>query len=111
MSGLKTREAILSKTTRRYATIELPEVGEVRVRSLTERERSICELKAVEDTQNFRATLIAMTLVDEDGDRLFTDSDVVTIGEIDSAVTGAIVTKIEEHCQVIGPSVEDEVKN
>jgi hypothetical protein len=63
--------------------------GSVLVRGLTGRERDEFEAsvlverggKAVRDLANVRAKIVAKCVVDEDGKRLFTDSDVAALGE------------------------------
>lgn len=109
MSGLETRSALLGKRSRRYLEVDITGLGPVRIQSLSERERAELEVKAMSDTSQFRANLIALTLVDEDGARLFADSDVDSILEVDSSLTGELAAHINEHCEV--PRTEESVKN
>ena len=68
--------------------------GTVLVRGLTGRERDEFEAsimvrhagKLVQDFANTRAKLVAKCVVDDDGQRMFTDADAAALGEKSSAV-------------------------
>ena len=101
MSSLLTREAILARDDEQSETVEVPEWdGSVRVRGLTGRERDLWEQSLTEDKpgrrrkkkeamrvnmDNMRAGLCALCIVDEDGKRLFAQTDVVALGEKNAA--------------------------
>lgn len=76
------RDAILGADDLHTETVEVPEWdGEVLVRSVSGRERAEFEVwveKAddIEDLADIRERIVALTVVDEDGDRLFTEEDV-----------------------------------
>jgi len=81
--------------------VEVPEWGgSVLVRGLTGRERDEFEVsmavrhggQMVQDYTNTRAKLAARCIVDEDGQRLFTDSDVAALGEKSAAAMDRIFT-------------------
>lgn len=87
--GLLSREQILQAEDLVYEDVEVPEWGgTVRVRGLTGAERDQFEASIVSlngrqskvDTRNVRAKLAALTIIDEDGKRLFTDQDVQQLG-------------------------------
>jgi len=87
--GLLSREQILQAEDLVYEDVEVPEWGgTVRVRGLTGAERDQFEASIVSlngrqskvDTRNVRAKLAALTIIDEDGKRLFTDQDVRQLG-------------------------------
>lgn len=91
--ALATREQFLNgAVARRYANVALPVSGlTVRVRSLTELERSRHE-QAILDSKgeriaarvrDSRIRLIVLCLVDERGDRLLNDTDVEQVGKLD----------------------------
>lgn len=85
-----TRDAILQADDLLVEDVEVPEWGGVvRVRGLTGAERDAFESEIVElrgkkaklNTQNFRAKLVRRSVVDEDGQRLFSDHDAQLLGQ------------------------------
>lgn len=99
------RDAILSKCKRRIKKFEIPGLGEVYIQSLTELERSKCETDSL---TNLRASLIAFSLVDKEGTRLFSDKELPTIQSVDSSITGALINAIESHCSINEKADEEE---
>jgi hypothetical protein len=84
-----TRKEILQAGDLEIEDVEVPEWGGVvRVRGLTGEERDALEMamitrkgKSIEiQGSNFRARLVAMSVVDERGERIFSDSDVAALG-------------------------------
>src|SRR5690606_20312294 len=89
MGKLLTREAILQAEDLPTEDVEVPEWGGVvRVRGLTGAERGAFEQSIVDargkgarmNLQNVRARLVALAVVDESGNRLFSDADVEALG-------------------------------
>lgn len=84
MSQIKTA-MLAAHSARKLATtpVELPEVGTAHVRELTalEYEKFI---DLARDGGNVRAKLATFALCDENGDRLFTDTDADLLGELPS---------------------------
>lgn len=89
-----TREEILQAQDIEYEVVEVPEWGgEVRVRAMTAAERDAFEASILRQTKsgvqvemvNLRARLCAMTIVDEDGKRIFGDSDIAELGKKSAA--------------------------
>lgn len=89
-AGLLSREQILAAQDIRSENVPVPEWGgTVMVRGLTGRARDALEArftdaKGVIDRKaqsDFRAAFAAMTIVDESGDRLFSDDDIKALGE------------------------------
>lgn len=85
---LLTRDMILQANDLPTEDVEVPEWGgAVRVRTLSGRERDQFEASVVEqhgkrqriDTRDLRAKLVALAVVDERGQRMFTEADVVTL--------------------------------
>ena len=83
--ALLTREAILQAQDLPTEQVHVPEWGgDVLVRALTGAERDRFEQSIVEqrgkstrmNLQNIRAKLVALTVVDEQGNRIFKDEDV-----------------------------------
>ena len=102
--GLLTRDAILQAKDLPSEDVEVKDWGgTVRVRALTGAERDAFEQSIVEqrgkntrmNLQNMRAKLVALTVVDEDGNRLFTDADAAALGK----KSAAALTKVFEVAQ------------
>ncbi len=85
-----TRDDILSAEDLKSECVEVPEWGgEVIVREMTGTERDAWETSVVStvdgkvkiNSVNMRAKLVAVSIVDSDGKRLFSDKDVVELGK------------------------------
>ena len=115
------RNALLKLCERRYIDLELADAGiTVRIQSLSEKEKSTYETRLIaksgrgilrERLQDATRRLIALCLVDEDNDRIFLDSDVDKIGELDSFVSSKIYDACQEHCGFNKGDIQDAVKN
>jgi hypothetical protein len=97
-----TREQILAKTARRYTVSQ-----GARLQNLTELElstlRGIWASRYGEDIGGpvdltSRRELLVMCLVDANGDRLFTNDEVVALGALDGAFSEAIYEDAATHC-------------
>lgn len=101
---------------RRYAAIEgLPAaIGKLCVQSITEFERNEI-LKACEgDAGLMRPLMIAYSIVDAEGIRVFGDQDVSKIQEMDVAITNSLAEAAELHCGFMdteSEQVEEVAKN
>jgi hypothetical protein len=89
------RDQILQAQDIKTQTVPVPEWGgEVIVRALTGAERDAYESSCVEmqdgkqvpNLKNIRAKLVSLTVVDEQGKRLFTSADVEALGKKSGAV-------------------------
>ena len=89
-----TRDAILKAHDLPTEDVEVPEWGGVvRVRGLTGAERDAFEQSIVEqrgkntrmNLRNIRAKLVALTVVDEEGNRVFSDEDAEALGKKSAA--------------------------
>jgi len=87
---LLTRDAILQAQDLQYEDVEMPEWGgTVRVRTLTGRERDAFEQSMLNEKgkntktnlRNIRAKLVALTVVDGEGKRIFNAADIELLGE------------------------------
>lgn len=99
--AILTRDDILKADDIKTERVEVPEWGgTVIVKSLTGRQRdefegSMIEQrrgKAVMNTANMRAKLVAWACVDESGERLFTNADITDLGEHNAAPVNRIYT-------------------
>ena len=87
------REDILNVVDLDVKTVEVKEWnGSVNVRGLTARERDSFEasIGASANLDNLRARLVVLTLVDEDGKRLFKDADAKALGEKNAEVVNKL---------------------
>lgn len=84
-----TKDQILQANDLPFEDVEVPEWGgKVRVRALTGAERDAFEASIVVrkgnraelNPVNMRAKLVALTIVDENGNRIFSDSDIEALG-------------------------------
>ena len=86
MTTILNKEAILACKDLKQEIVEVPEWGgSVIVRTMTGTERDAFEQSITKDgvqynTDNIRARLVSLTLIDEDGNRLFTDKEVESVG-------------------------------
>ena len=117
---LLSKEQILSAEDLKSEIVEVPEWGgSVKVRMMTGTERdafetSIFEVKGKDTERNFvdlRAKLVARTLIDENGERLFTDKDIALLGK-KSAKALDRVFQVAQQLNGIGKeAVEELTKN
>ena len=97
------RNAILEAKDLPTETVDVPEWGgQVIVRTLTGEERDQYETSmfeivgegskrtAITKLENIRATLVALTIVDEEGQRMFTRDDIVALGNKSAAALDRI---------------------
>jgi hypothetical protein len=97
--ALLSRDAILKAEDIRTEEVEVPEWGgSVLVKSLTGKQRDEFEAslveqrgrRAVANTANMRAKLVAWSCVDETGNRLFTNADIAELGDHSAAAVNRI---------------------
>lgn len=91
------RDAILGASDLKRETVAVPEWGgDVIVRAMTGEERdefeSVVFGEGKRDMRNLRARLVAMTLIDEKGKRLFSEDDVQKLaGKSSAALTRVFI--------------------
>ena len=114
---LLTRDAILQAEDLPTEDVEVEEWGgAVRVRALTGAERDAFEQSIVEqrgkstrvNMRNIRAKLVALTVVDGDGKRLFSDKDAELLGK-KSAVALNRVFEIAQKLSGLSPEDMEEL--
>jgi hypothetical protein len=106
--SLLTRDAILSVDDTTYAIVPVPEWGgDVRVRSLSGADRAtiIANYNDGEDAGKFDLYILALCLVDENGNRMFTVKDVDALAKKSSI---ALIRVTEEAKRISGLSVTAE---
>lgn len=97
-----TRDDILGVNDLPYEDVLIPEWGNryVRVRTLTGAERDAFEQSIIEQRgkkvrmklNNIRARLVALTVIDENGNRVFSDEDAEWLGKKSAAALDRIYT-------------------
>lgn len=110
-----TREQILQVEDLEREEVEVPEWGgSVIVRAMTAEERDAFEQSMIErkgkkvdvNLKNARARLVALTVVDEEGNRLFTDADIAALGRKSSAP----ITRISDVARRLSGLDEEEIE-
>lgn len=108
------RDAILAVDDVQFEDVEVPEWGgQVRVKSLTGKERDALESSMIVgkgknanvNLNNLRAKLVARSVVDEDGKRIFTDDDIAALG----AKSAAALTRVYEVAQRLSGITQEDV--
>ena len=123
MSGDKTKNKVLSRSDIlgiaddiQTEMVDVPEWGgSVLVRGLTGAERDRFEAGIVGEKKsdkklnyhNFRARLVVMSVVDEEGKRLFTHADVEALGQRAAASLAKIYDKAQELSGLSDDDVEE----
>lgn len=104
MGTFLSRDQILSAVDITTEDVEVPEWGgTVRVKGLSGAERDRVEAAMMSartskgksrqvNTDNFRARLVAASIVDADGARMFRDTDVKALGEKSAAALDRVMT-------------------
>lgn len=93
--------------------------GDVIVRGMTGIERDGFEAEIAErrgkkvrfDLRNFRAKLVVRTVVDEAGDRVFSDADATWLGEKSAVALGRVFDVASRLSGLSDEDIEDLVKN
>ena len=93
-----TKEQFIRGTHLKTETINIPEFGEnyyIKVTELTAYDRDqfenwMLKNKDNRDYQNFRARLASMTIVDEQGNRLFSQDDIEQLGKVSASILDRI---------------------
>ena len=118
--SLLSKTAILAAQDLQTEDVEVPEWGgTVRVRSFTGRERDAFEASMVRgegrdrkvDLTNMRARLVGLTVIDETGQRLFTDDEVDLLGAKSGAALDRVFAVAQKLNGLSGADVEELSKN
>lgn len=118
--AILTRDAILQAQDLPKELVKVPEWnGEVYVRALTGVERDAFEQSIVEqkgkstkmNLRNLRAKLVALTAVDEKGDRIFSDRDAELLGQKSAAALNRVFEVAQRLSGLSQEDVEELTKN
>lgn len=113
---LLSREQVLEALDLEFEVVDVPEWGgKVRVKGLTGQERDWFESSLIittgkiqkVDTQNIRAKLCAMCMVDNDGSRLFSDQDVALLGRKSAAALDRVYEVASRLSKISKEDVEE----
>lgn len=104
---------------RRYDEKEFDGIGRIRIQSITELERKRWQMHSLDkegsvDLKKIPLAgprLVTIAVVDEKGNKQFTESDAKRIADLDSGVVGRLTDWIQTHCGFDDLSIEDAVKN
>jgi hypothetical protein len=111
--SLLSKEAIFAADDRKTEDVEVPEWGgTVRLRGLNGSERDAYEAsmqkqvggKQVQDLRNFRARLVALAAINEDGTTMFEQNEVAALAKRSSA---ALSRLFDVTCRLSGITDED----
>ena len=118
--SLLSKTAILAAQDLQTEDVEVPEWGgAVRVRSFTGRERDAFEASMVRgdgkdrkvDLTNMRARLVGLTVIDETGQRLFTDEEADLLGAKSGAALDRVFAVAQKLNGLSGADVDELSKN
>jgi len=119
MSDLATRDTLLAAPKRRFAEVEIAGWGKVRIRSLSELERSRIETSMLDKKGqiasnrlvDIKCRWIVAAVVDENGNTLLTNGDIPQLQQQDSSCTDALMDAIKEHCGLSDNDLKELEKN
>ena len=118
--NILTREQILDAQDLQTEVVEVPEWGgSVKVQGMTGRDRDAFEAEIIErkgkdfnvNMQNIRAKLVSLSLVNGDGQRVFTDKDVAALGKKSAVALDRIFTVAQTLSGISKEDVEELAKN
>ena len=112
-NGQDVKQLMMASATRRRGSRDVPGVGLIHIQNMTELERSRIEksISAGEDGSTIRARVISICQTDSEGNRLWSDYELPTICDMDSAVTAAVFDALDDFCSEVSTTTEEAVKN
>jgi len=117
---LLTRDQIFDSQDIQEEIVAVPEWGgSVKVRGMTGIERDVFESSIMQgkgknikmNWQNVRAKLVVHSVIDEDGNKLFTDADVARLGEKSAAALDRVFDVAQRLSGITKEDVEELAKN
>ena len=99
---------------RRFQNVTIPGLGEVRIRSLRERERSKFEAMNLDENGkpnlerllDAKRRLIVMSVVDAEGSPILTAEDVDALADLDSGIVSRLCDEISKHSGITATDLE-----
>lgn len=112
------RSELLAPAKRKFRDVETP-LGTVRMRSVTERERSQFESDTLDKSGKLskrslltvKPRLIVMCAVDDSGELLFTSADIERLLEMDSITANLLSDEAQKLCGITETDIEELEKN
>ncbi len=120
MTQYLSKEAILAVDDVHFEDVPVPEWGGmVRVKSLTGSERDGLEASMIEgkgknanvNLANLRAKLVARSIVDESGNRIFEDADIALLGRKSAAALNRVYEVAQRLSGITQEDVDELTKN
>ncbi len=120
MTQYLSKEAILAVDDVHFEDVSVPEWGGmVRVKSLTGSERDGLEASMIEgkgknanvNLANLRAKLVARSIVDESGNRIFEDADIASLGRKSAAALNRVYEVAQRLSGITQEDVDELTKN
>ncbi len=116
--ALLTKDQILGKKDLKTTELDVPEWGggTVRISTMSGRardrfEKSILSKNGELNHDNIRAKLLIACLVDENGELLFTEKDIIKLGNKSGAALERIFAKAQKQNRLSDDDVEELAKN
>lgn len=119
-SKLLTREQILEVQDIQTEVVDVPEWGgSVKVQGLTGEERDALESSLIRgkgknasiNMQNLRAKLVAASVVNGNGERVFTDQDAIALGKKSASALDRVFAVAQELSGITKEDIEELEKN
>jgi hypothetical protein len=120
MTKYLTRDEIMAAQDVQFEDVSVPEWGgEVRVKSLMGEERDALEATMIQgkgkntsvNLANLRAKLVARSIVDESGQRIFSDTDIFALGKKSAAALSRVYEVAQRLSGISAEDVEELTKN
>lgn len=112
------RDRFLEAAKRRFTEVEIAGLGLVRIRNLSEGERSRLEAATHTDNQKepgsgtakWKARMIISAVVDDENQPVFNDSEIGIVLAMDAAISDPLYDAITSHCES-SVTTEEQEKN
>jgi hypothetical protein len=112
-----TKDQILNAEDVKYETVDVPEWGgPVRLRTVAAKDRdafdrALFPKPGVRNMEDFRARVVAMCVVDEDGNRVFSDADIPMLSQKSAAAIDRLIPVAQRLSGLTTADVEEFAKN
>ena len=119
METLNSRNAILSAAKKRTKEIDIPDLGRLRIRRLSGMDCARLgdawkgsESRSTEENEKqIQCKIVQLALVDENGERLYGDSDLDAIGDLDKDILDQVTQEVIAFSGISGAAAAVAEKN
>lgn len=120
VNGKASRDVFFATCKREYSDVNIARLGTVRLRTISERERSVMQIAATEGKGTpaeraslFKAHLIASCVVDPENNLMFSleNGDLDKLQDMDTRVATALGSAIIDFCGLADEAIEEAEKN